>query len=316
VSEGKLSSPSLRTNSGSPSQIGFITRTLAVVVFAVPLALAGPITAGTPRGDAVIRGAYLAAAAGCDQCHTNGNSGRAYAGGRIFETPLGIVVSTNITPDRETGIGRWQFSDLARAIRWGIAPDDSHYLPGFPFRFYNRLTDDDLTDLVAFLKTVQPVSQVNQANGISFISAGRARGAIAVAAEAFPGPLLPDPSKDAAWNRGAYLVATVGRCGDCHTPRNILGAFETARLLAGSSAGTGGKVAPNITPDPETGIGRWSEEDIVNLLKDGQTPNFDFVGGAMAEIVRNTSRLDNADRHAIAVYLRTLAAIRSRTKGR
>ena len=316
MGEGRESPPFLWENNGPPSQIGFITRTLLAVVLAIPLALARPITAGILPVDAVVRGAYLAAAAGCDQCHTNGSSGQAYAGGRTFETAFGLVVSPNITQDRETGIGQWQFSDFVRAIRWGIAPDDSHYLPDFPFRFYNRLTDDDLTDLAAFLKTVPPVLQVNRANGIRLISAGRARGAVAVAGQAFPGPLLLDSSKDKTWNRGAYLVSTVGRCGDCHTPRNFLGVPETTRFLAGSSASPGEKVAPNITSDPETGIGRWSEEDVINLLKDGQTPNFDFVGGAMAEIVRNTSRLANADRHAIAVYLRALPPIRSQTKGR
>ena len=119
-------------------------------------------------------------------------------------------------------------------------------------------------------------------------------------------------TQEAAWNRGAYLVATIGRCSDCHTPRNWLGAPEPARLLAGTSSGPGGKAVPNITPDSETGIGKWSAEDIVTLLRDGHTPDFDFIGGAMAEIVRNTSRLTDADRRAIALYLRSLPAIHFR----
>ena len=116
------------------------------------------------------------------------------------------------------------------------------------------------------------------------------------------------------WNRGAYLVATVGRCGDCHTPRNWLGAPDPDRALAGASAGGGGQAAPNITPDPETGIGRWSVDDIVTLLTDGQKPDFDFVGGAMGEIVNNTARLSDADRRAIAVYLKSLPPIASPKK--
>jgi mono/diheme cytochrome c family protein len=259
----------------------------------------------------------LAAAAGCDQCHTDSkNGGRTYAGGRTIETSLGSVVSPNITPDRETGIGRWQFADFTRALRWGIAPDDTHYLPAFPFRFYNRLTDGDVADLKTFMETVPRVSHANRADGSSLLLAARARAAISVVAERFAGPWVPDPSRDATWNRGAYLVATVGRCGDCHTPRNFLGAPDPERSFAGSSAGSGGKLVPNITSDPATGIGHWSEEDIVNLLRDGQTPEFDFVGGAMAEIVHNTSRLDNADRRAIAVYLKSLPPIRSEKKGR
>ena len=135
-----------------------------------------------------------------------------------------------------------------------------------------------------------------------------------VVAERFPGPWQPDATKEAAWNRGAYLVAAIARCGDCHTPRDWLGAPEPARLLGGTLAGPGGKAVPNITPDPETGIGKWSVEDVENLLRNGQTPDFDFVGGAMAEIVRNTSRLTDADRAAIALYLRSLPPVHFRTR--
>jgi mono/diheme cytochrome c family protein len=270
---------------------------------------------GTAQISPAEHGAYLAAAAGCDQCHTDAkNGGRPYAGGRTIETPLGIVFSPNITPDRETGIGHWRFADFTRALRWGIAPDDSHYSPAFPFAFYNRLTDEDISALKAFLDAVPAVSQVNRAGYASVLSASRARAAVAVVAERFPGPWMPDPSRDPIWNRGAYLVATVGRCGDCHTPRNFFGARDPARPLASTSAGPGGKAVPNITPDPQTGIGKWSEEDIINLLKNGQEPDFDFVGGAMGEIVRNTSRLDDADRRAIAIYLKSLPAIRSQKK--
>jgi mono/diheme cytochrome c family protein len=287
-------------------------RTVSIAV-AVTLAFSG-VAAGGKTGSAE-RGAYLAAAAGCDQCHTDAkNNGRPYAGGRAFETPYGILYSPNITPDRETGIGGWRFDYLNQALRWGISPDDSHYLPVFPFPFYNRLTDEDATALNAFLGTLAPVSQVNRAGASSVFSAARARAAITIVAERFPGPRVADPSRDATWNRGGYLVATVGRCADCHTPRNSFGAPDPDRQFAGASAGPGGKLVPNITPDPQTGIGKWSQADIANLLRDGQTPEFDFVGGAMAEIVRNTSRLDEADRRAIAFYLKSVPAIRSQIR--
>jgi mono/diheme cytochrome c family protein len=261
------------------------------------------------------RGAYLAAAAGCDQCHTDTeHAGRPYAGGRALETPFGTVFAPNITTDPETGIGRWRHADFARALCWGIAPDDSHYLPVFPFPFYNRLRDDDLADLEAFLQTVPAVSQVSRASSVNILSAARTRAAITVLAEHMPGPWQSDPTKDRPWDRGAYLVATIGRCGDCHTPRNWVGALDSDRALSGVSVGPGGKAVPNITPDPETGIGKWSEDDITTLLKNGQTPDFDFVGGAMAEVVKNTARLDDADRRAIAVYLRSIPAIRSQKR--
>ncbi len=279
---------------------------------AVSLAIAAPAAA-----QSIARGAYLAEAAGCDHCHTDAErQGRPYAGGRALDTPFGTAWSPNITPDPETGIGRWRFADFERALRWGIAPDDSHYLPVFPFPFFDRLTTEDVADLKAFLDSLPAVSQVNRSDGAGAFSAGRARAAVGVLAEPFPGPLAPDPAKSEGWNRGAYLTATVGRCGDCHTPRNWLGARDPRRAFSGGSAGPGGKAAPNITPDPQTGIGDWSEDDIVTLLTSGQTPEFDFVGGPMAEIVRNTSRLDDADRRAIAVYLKSLPPVVAQKRGR
>ncbi len=284
---------------------------LRAALAAVILASSGFLAPATADGPSAIRGAYLAGAAGCDQCHTDTeHGGRPYAGGRALETRYGTVFTPNITPDRETGIGRWQLGDFEQALRWGIAPDGSHYLPAFPFPFYNRLVHDDLVDLKTFLGGLPAVAQVNIVTPPAFFSATPA--AITVVAECFPGPWQPDATKEATWNRGAYLVATIGRCSDCHTPRNWLGAPEPARLLAGTSSGPGGKAVPNITPDSETGIGKWSAEDIVTLLRGGQTPDFDFIGGAMAEVVRNTSRLTDADRRAIALYLRSLPAIHFR----
>jgi len=194
-------------------------------------------------------------------------------------------------------------------MRWGVAPDASHYLPAFPFPYYNRLSVRDLEDLKAFLDSLPAVSQLNLAGNRAPFAA--ARGAVAVLASGFSGPWHPDLSKDAQWNRGAYLVATVGRCGDCHTPRNWLGAPDPDRALAGASAGRGGHATANITPDPKTGIGQWSVNDIVALLTDGQKPDFDFVGGEMGEIVTNTARLSAIDRQAIAVYLKSLPPIGS-----
>jgi mono/diheme cytochrome c family protein len=255
--------------------------------------------------EAVARGAYLAAAAGCDQCHTDSkHGGRPYAGGRAIETRFGTLLTPNITPDPNTGIGRWRPADFTRAMRWGMAPDASHYLPAFPFPYYNRLSVRDLEDLKAFLDSLPAVSQLNRAGDRAPFAA--ARGAVVVLASRFSGPWRPDPTKAVLRNRGAYLVATVGRCGDCHTPRNLLGAPDADHALAGASAGRGGHAVPNLTPDPETGIGRWSVDDIVALLTDGQKPDFDFVGGDMGEIVNNTARLSDIDRRAIAVYLKSL----------
>lgn len=274
------------------------------------LAVSRAATAADP--DSAARGAYLAAAAGCDQCHTDTEHGRKpFAGGRVFDTIWGRVVSTNITPDPATGIGRWSHADFTRALRWGIAPDDSHYLPVFPFLSYNRLSERDLVDIKAFLDALPAVSRPNVPGAASTALVGRARAALAVVATPLPGPWQPDPEKDPAWNRGAYLVAAIGRCGYCHTPRNALGAPDTKRLLAGTAEGPDGKKVPNITPERKTGIGTWTLDDIVGLLTDGHTPDFDFVGGTMAEIVKSTARLSEADRRAIAVFLRSVPAVSS-----
>ena len=297
-----------------PRDVSREIKRLRAAFAAILLALGGFAGTAEEVGPAA-RGAYLAAAAGCDQCHTDAkNGGEPYAGGRALETSFGTIFTPNITPDRETGIGRWSLADFTRALRWGIAPDGSQYSPAFPFAFYSRLSDRDLADLKAFLDSLSAVSQVNTASLSGMFAAARTRASIIAVAERFPGPWQADATKDPEWNRGAYLVATIGRCGDCHTPRNWLGVRNTERQLAGTSAGPGGKAVPNITPDRETGIGRWSRDDVMALLKDGQTPDFDFVGGAMAEIVKNTTRLTDADRSAIATYLRSLPAIPSESK--
>ena len=278
------------------------------MVLAVAYLVAAAPSAAAADRDAVARGAYLAGAAGCDRCHTDGEQGQPYAGGRLLATPFGTIPTPNITPDPATGIGRWSMADFGRALRWGIAPDDSHYVPAFPYPFYNRLADADLADLKAFLDSLPAVSRPDLKGAGSTALVPRAQAALAVVATPFPGPWRPESDKDEVRNRGGYLVASVGRCGDCHTPRTWLGTPDPERFLAGVPAEPGGKKVPNITPDPQTGIGNWSEDDIVGVLTDGHTPDFDFVGGAMNEIVKNTARLTAEDRRAIAVYLLSIPA--------
>jgi mono/diheme cytochrome c family protein len=260
----------------------------------------------TTRADdaSVARGAYLAASAGCDQCHTDtADGGGPYAGGRKLVTEFGTIRTPNITPDRDTGIGRWSAADFTRAMRYGLAPDGSHYVPAFPFRNYGRLTDRDLADVKAFLDSLPSLSRPNLGAADSLALAQRAWAAVGVWADGASNPWQPDPTRDPVIERGAYLVATLGRCDGCHTPRTWLGAPDMERQLTGY-----GRTGPNLTPDPEHGIGKWSEDDIITLLKEGQEPDGDFVGGAMVEIVRNTTRLNDADRKAIAAFLRSLPA--------
>jgi mono/diheme cytochrome c family protein len=291
-------SPSAKRNPRNASP-RLIAAVLGLALGTIP---AGPATADE---SAVARGAYLAAAAGCDQCHTDSkNGGAPYAGGRQLETAFGTIATPNITPDIATGIGSWSEIDFIRAMRWGIAPDGTHYVPAFPFPYFSGLSDGDLVDLKAFLDGLAPVAQSRIAGSQSLALLARARAAIgvAVAASAASPPIQGDP----ALARGQYLVETVGRCGGCHTPLTWFGAPDHGRYLAGSHGGLEGAKAPNITPDSKTGIGNWGEDEIVSLLKDGGTPDGDFVGGSMAEIVRNTGRLTDDDRRAMADYLKTI----------
>ncbi|MBV9551328.1 MAG: c-type cytochrome, partial [Alphaproteobacteria bacterium] len=175
---------------------------------------------------AIARGAYLAAAAGCDACHTDAkNGGAPYAGGRMMQTEFGVIATPNITPDRETGIGRWDKSDFERALRWGIAPDGSHYVPAFPFPYFAGLTDRDLADLKVFLDNLPPLSRP-AVGSASLALVQRARAALGTALQSWPmapNSSLPPAAADPPAARGAYLVDTVGHCGACHTPRTWLG---------------------------------------------------------------------------------------------
>jgi len=255
----------------------------------------------------VTGGAYLANAAGCETCHTDKeHGGRRYAGGRALTTPFGIYYSPNITPDPETGIGRWTDAQFLTALHEGVAPDGANYFPVFPYPSFTGITDDDALAIKAYLFSLPPVRQTNRRHDASFPFSSRFLVSVWKLLYFEPGTFQPRPDRSAEYNRGDYLVTALAHCGECHTPRNWLGAMEEGAFLSGTRSGPDGKKVPNITPDTTTGIGKWSEDDIVNLLKDGQTPDFDFVGGAMHEIVDDTARLTDADRRAIAVFLKSV----------
>jgi mono/diheme cytochrome c family protein len=295
------------SRSARRSRRNLLFRLIAAAQLLLLAAALGASAAGGADIGASARGAYLAAAAGCDQCHTDSkNSGPAYAGGRAMATEFGVIVTPNITPDPATGIGNWSHADFLRAMRWGIAPDGTHYTTAFPFPYFARMTDSDLADLKAFLDSVVPVSRPGASSAASLTLAARARAAIGTVLAV--GPVSLSATGDPKVARGEYLANSIGRCGDCHTPQTWYGTPDKSRALAGSPGWFGGRKAPNITSDPKTGIGTWSEDDIAELLKTGGTPDGDFVGGSMAEIVRATERFTDGDRHAIATYLRALPA--------
>ena len=273
------------------------------------------MAAAAAEPDAVARGAYLANAADCVSCHTdNAHGGQPYAGGRAIPTPFGTFYSPNITPDPETGIGRWSDAEFLRALRDGVRPDGANYFPVFPYPSFTKVNDTDAQAIKAYLFSLPPVRHRNRPHDIAFPFSWRFLMTGWKSLFFHRGPFQPDPKRSPAYNRGAYLVTALAHCGECHTPRNWLGAMEENRFLAGTSHGPDGKPVPNITPDGPTGIGNWTEDDVLALLAEGRTPDSDSVGGAMAEVAKSTARLTDADRHAIAVYLRAVPPVRSPRK--
>ncbi len=282
---------------------------LTLATVAAGLGPAGVAWAAEPS--AIVRGAYVFRAAGCLACHTDfKNKGAALAGGRALPTPFGIFYSPNITPDPSHGIGAWSDADFVRALRTGVAPDGRHYYPAFPYPAYTGMSERDILDLKAYLFSRPPVATPNKQHDLSFPFRFR----VLLWPWKFlffeAGRRVEDPARDAQWNRGAYLVAHLGHCAECHSPRNILGGIDRDRHLAGNPSGPDGKKVPNITPDPNGGIGDWRESDITFLLKSGFLPDGDFVGGAMTEVVEEgSSHLSDEDRAAIAVYLLSLPPV-------
>lgn len=271
--------------------------------------------AGAPDGGAVQRGEYIFTAAGCTSCHTDEkHKGAFLAGGVALSTPFGTFYGPNITPDPTYGIGRWSEADFIRAVREGKGPEGELF-PVFPFTSFTKMSDADVGDLWAYMKTVPPVAAPSKPHDVAFPFSLRVGQIFWKWLFFTPGRFQPDPSKSPEVNRGAYVAQALSHCGECHTPRNFLGGLETGMVFAGNAKGPDGHAVPNITPDAETGIGKWSDGDIADVLKSGMTPDGDFVGGAMAEEVRNTTgKLTDADIRAMVAYLRSLPPIRNKVE--
>jgi mono/diheme cytochrome c family protein len=279
-----------------------------VAAFLFAAAIARTSAAADP--DDVARGAYLADAADCVSCHTDSeHGGRPFSGGRALATPFGTFYSPNITPDIETGIGKWSDSQFLSALHEGTGPGGLNYFPVFPYPSFTKILDEDARAIKAYLFSLPAVRQPNRAHDVAFPFSSRSLQSAWKLLFFVPGRFRPEPGRDAALNRGAYLVTAFAHCGECHTPRNWLGAVMPDFFLSGTPHGPDGKPVPNITPDRDGGIGNWSEDDIVQVLTDGQTPDADFVGGGMSEVVKSTARLSEDDRRAIAVFLKSIPAV-------
>ena len=246
------------------------------------------------QGDAK-RGEYLAKAGGCLGCHTEEKEKAApFAGGRALKTPFGTFYGPNITPHPEAGIGKWSEADFMRAMREGRRPDGANYFPAFPYPSFTLVTDADLRDLWAFLRSLPANARASEPHDLGFLYRWRFMVGFWKWLFFTPGPMAQN-----AANRGEYLVRALGHCGECHTPRNFLGATKKDQFLAGAK-----DVAPNLTP---TRLKKRGDGELREFLTTGLTADGDVPAKEMGEVITNTtSQLTPADLNAMIAYLRAL----------
>ena len=253
-------------------------------------------------------GEYLAHAGGCISCHTaDEDDAISLVGGRALKSPFGTFYSPNITPHNETGIGNWSDGDFVNALWEGLSPEGDHYFPAFPFTSYTGMSRDDALAIKSYLFSIDAVDAASIEHDLPFFMSSRLAAGIWKGRCFDAARFTPDPEQSDAWNRGAYLVRHLGHCGECHTPRGRLGVLIAEEELAGNLELTDDESVPNITPNRNDGIGRWSLSDIEYFLDIGMLPDGDFTGGSMGEVIGdNTSHLTREDRLAIATYLKSL----------
>jgi mono/diheme cytochrome c family protein len=275
-------------------------RNLRAAAAALCLALAGAAGAQT----LVERGEYLARAGDCVSCHTAGG-GQPFAGGLRIDTPFGYMLTPNITPDADTGIGRWSSEDFYRALHHGVNKRGQDMYPTMPYDFYTRVTRADVDAIYAYLRTAKPVRNAVDVNHLDFPF--NVRMGMGVWRELYfrEGTYRADPAKSSSWNRGAYLVEGLGHCSDCHSPRNLLGGIEKSKAMSGALID--GWFALDLTSDISTGLGSWSPQELAAYFKTGVAKDKTTTLGPMAEVIRNSlSYLTDDDRLAMAEYLKSL----------
>lgn len=261
--------------------------------------------------DPVAHGRYVFALAGGCGCHTAAD-GPVNAGGRPLTTPYGTFYGTNITPDQTHGIGSWTDRQIIDSIRLGVRPDGSVMSPVMPYPALSGMSDEDVTALVVYLRSLPAVAEENQPHRLTLPFAGIA---MKVWSWLFFEPVAaPARAPQQGLARGAYISEHVAHCQECHTPRTLVGTLDRSRYLAGNPDGIDGEIAPNLTPDLRTGIGEWSEGEMVTLLRSGFLPNFDNVQGLMAIVIDGIPEggykdMSDSDAQAVARYFRSLPAI-------
>ncbi len=268
---------------------------------------------GTPaklvQASIIERGEYLAKAADCMVCHTT-PGGKEYAGGLGFKLPFGTLYSTNITPDKDTGIGDYSDQDFLNAMHRGVRRDGARLYPAMPYTSYTYISDDDALAIKAYLFSLPAVHATAPENTLSFPF--NQRWAMMVWSALFnPNTRFePDSSKSPEWNRGAYLAEALAHCGECHTPRNLAFALNNRQKFAG--AVTAGWRAFNISSDKATGVGAWRDDDLISYLSTGHAAGHGTASGPMGEAVDHSfSQFAAEDIRAMVAYLRSVPAVAS-----
>jgi mono/diheme cytochrome c family protein len=266
------------------------------------------ITGTLPQRKAdLANGETMFNAGGCASCHATPKQEdtRRLGGGLALNTPFGRFYVPNLSSDADHGIGAWSEEAFVNAMLRGVGRNGEHLYPAFPFTSYQRMRLDDVRDLFAFLRSLPPDATPSRPHELPFPFNVRRGLGLWKLLYLDGNTFVPDPSRSAPLNRGAYLVEGPSHCAECHSGRDVLGGIIPERRFAGGPDPEGKGFIPNITPG-ENGIGAWSEKDIAYLLETGMTPDYDSVGSSMADVVINTGKLPAQDREAIAAYLKSL----------
>jgi mono/diheme cytochrome c family protein len=275
-----------------------------------PQSLAAEVLAAVPTGDPV-KGEMVFWQSGCASCHAApkaaGDEKLKLGGGLVLKSPFGDFHVPNISMDANDGIGNWSFTDFANAMQRGVSPEGEHYYPAFPYVSYARMTLADVSDLYAFMKTLPSVAGLAPDHELPFpFNIRRSLGGWKFLFFK-QGPAVELANASDQVKRGQYLTEGPGHCGECHTPRNLLGGAKTGQWLAGAVNPEGEGIIPNITGG-EGGVAGWSEGELASVLKDGFTPDFDSLGGSMTAVVANWANVSDEDRAAVAAYLKAIPA--------
>ena len=267
-----------------------------------------PASALAPRSPNLENGKTVFIAGGCASCHaTPGQDDKTRLGGGLaLKSPFGTFHVPNVSPDPNEGIGRWSEADFVTAMIKGTSPAGRHLYPAFPYTSYQRMRLDDARDLFGYLKTLPSAQEKSKPHDLPFPFNIRRTLGVWKLLFLDGQPFKPDPGKDAAWNRGAYLVNALAHCAECHSPRNLLGGIVEAQRFAGGPDPEGEGWVPNIT---QKGLSGWTHEELVRLLDTGETRDGDTISGNMGKVVAGTRQLSAEDRSAIVTYIKSLPPV-------